>query len=236
MLTTGKEHNFCKGSSSRKNFEKRLLEEYGIINIFQREDVKQSLKKTWEKNYGVDNPSKSNEIKLKKKITLSKTLLINPNLFKNNWYNSHKKFIDTLGYDPRLQAISQTSKESLLYFIPLIRILDSLNIKYYIGIEGSREFCIRDKENKKSYFYDLCIPTINLIVEYNGTTWHAKNDKNWKHPFTDQSYEENKKYFERKIELANKKGFEVIVIWSDDSDKNIILENIIKRINENKID
>lgn len=36
----GYEHNFCKNTDSRKKWEKRLFEEYGISNIFQREDVK----------------------------------------------------------------------------------------------------------------------------------------------------------------------------------------------------
>lgn len=36
----GYEHNFCKNTDSRKKWEQRLLDEYGITNIFQREDVK----------------------------------------------------------------------------------------------------------------------------------------------------------------------------------------------------
>lgn len=36
----GYEHNFCKNTESRKKWEQRLFDEYGITNIFQREDIK----------------------------------------------------------------------------------------------------------------------------------------------------------------------------------------------------
>jgi len=38
-----------------------------------------------------------------------------------------------------------------------------------------------------------------------------------------------------KKEIAKNKGFDIIEIWSDDSNKNLILENLIKKYkNENK--
>lgn len=62
----GSEHNFSKQSSSRKKWEKRLKDEEGIDNVFQRESVKEKSKKKHLKNLGVDNPSKSINIKKKK--------------------------------------------------------------------------------------------------------------------------------------------------------------------------
>lgn len=36
----GYEHNFCKNTESRKKWEQQLFDDYGITNIFQREDIK----------------------------------------------------------------------------------------------------------------------------------------------------------------------------------------------------
>ena len=47
----GCEHNFCKNSESRKEWEQRLLDTEGIANVFQRESVKHKSKETLLKNY-----------------------------------------------------------------------------------------------------------------------------------------------------------------------------------------
>jgi hypothetical protein len=64
--TCGTEHNFSKESTSRKKWEERLYNEEGIINVFQRESVKEKSKKKHIEKLGVDNPSKSTEIHKRK--------------------------------------------------------------------------------------------------------------------------------------------------------------------------
>jgi very-short-patch-repair endonuclease len=229
IQSTGKPHNFCKGSSSRSKWESNMLEEHGISNIFQREDIKRKLKDTWTTKYGVDNPSKSEEIKFRKKITLAKTLEDDPELFKRKWKITHENYMNSLGYDPRLINITQTSKESLDLFYPLIEYFKEYHIKFFAGIENNREFCIRGKD--QSYFYDLCIPDKKIIIEYNGTAWHAKEFQlDYSHPITKENYESNYQRNFKKIELAKSKGFEVIVIWSDDLNKKEKINHILKRI------
>jgi hypothetical protein len=68
--TTGAKHNLSRNSISRSNMEDRLMENYGIINVYQRDDVKRKLKETWYLKYGFDNPSKSDLIKKKKRDKL----------------------------------------------------------------------------------------------------------------------------------------------------------------------
>lgn len=48
----GYEHNFQKDSSSRIEWESRLLKEEGITNVFQRESVKKKSQNTIIKRYG----------------------------------------------------------------------------------------------------------------------------------------------------------------------------------------
>lgn len=58
LRKTGVRHNFCKNSKSRQKWEKRLLEEEGITNVFQRESVKQKATETMIKKYKKENPGK----------------------------------------------------------------------------------------------------------------------------------------------------------------------------------
>ena len=48
----GTEHNFSKNCPSRKQWENRLLETEGITNVFQRQTVKDKIKKTLYTNFG----------------------------------------------------------------------------------------------------------------------------------------------------------------------------------------
>ena len=65
--TTGAEHNLSSGSKSRSNMEENLIQLYGVSNVYQRHDVKEKLKNTWYLKYGYDNPSKSENVKEKKR-------------------------------------------------------------------------------------------------------------------------------------------------------------------------
>lgn len=49
-------HNFSRGCPSRVAWENRLIEEEGIVNVFQREDVKEKSKTTFIQKYGVESP------------------------------------------------------------------------------------------------------------------------------------------------------------------------------------
>lgn len=50
----GHKHNFCKTHPSREKWELRLLEQEGITNVFQREDVKKKSVETLMKKYGTE--------------------------------------------------------------------------------------------------------------------------------------------------------------------------------------
>ena len=69
LETTGSTHNLSNKSLSRKKMEESLMINFGINNVFQRDDVKDKLKNTWSLKYGYDNPSKVDFIKNKKRKT-----------------------------------------------------------------------------------------------------------------------------------------------------------------------
>ena len=141
MISCGTKHNFYRESVSRIKWERNLIENEGIVNVFQREDVKEKIKKTVFEKYGVYCILKSDVIKEKIKETLKKTIELNPNLYKENWHIAHKKFIKEIGYDPRLHLFGKASIESLNIFNPLIDWCLENNIledDIYIGSGGKK--------------------------------------------------------------------------------------------------
>ena len=67
----GKHKNYsrrlcCSDICSKKLKEQLFLENYGVTNPSQLDNIKEKKKQTTLLHYGVDNPSKNNEIKNKK--------------------------------------------------------------------------------------------------------------------------------------------------------------------------
>lgn len=224
MLTQGTKHNFCKNSKSRNSFEEKMLSTHGIKNVFQRDDVKQKISSTMISRYGVDNISKSKNIKDKKRETLFNTIQNNPNYFKQIWWINHYRLVKELGYDPRLSVLGKASLESLKVFKPIIEYCISLTIEkadIYIGEDDATEYFINS--NGSVYFYDFCIRSKKIIIEYHGIGFHAnpswKIDRldNWKSAFSSESSSENINKTKIKNDAALEKGFVLLEIWSSDS-------------------
>jgi G:T-mismatch repair DNA endonuclease (very short patch repair protein) len=55
MERYGFKHNMLRDNPSRKKWELRLLEEEGITNVFQRDDVKEKIKSSMLEKYGVES-------------------------------------------------------------------------------------------------------------------------------------------------------------------------------------
>lgn len=138
------------------------------------------------------------------------------------------------------------SKESLKIFNKIIKFLCDKNVDYNIGLDGKYEFSLYCKLNKKLYFYDFHIPSLNIIIEYHGEKFHPNpnklNEYEWKKWFTqtkldkidaDTAYRKDL----YKKHLAEKNGFEYITVWSSEnkSDKiKELIEYLTEKINENK--
>jgi hypothetical protein len=136
---------------------------------------------------------------------------------------------------------SKASNSSLIYFKPLYEFLISNNIvkptDIYLGIDGSREYFIRD--GSKIFFYDFTIPSKNIIIEFNGKAWHP----NWeKYGIQESLYKfKNKningvdaiKKDKKKIRLANKGGFKTLLLWEEDGfyENNNKIKNFLKENN-----
>jgi hypothetical protein len=121
-------------------------------------------------------------------------------------------------FNSRHIKASHASKESLKVLIPFYKYLRKASIcktDIFWGISGSNEYFIR--ENEKFVIFDFTIRSKRIIIEFNGTTWHSKTqDSNWKSPYG-TSAKDSYEYDKQKREIAQRQGFKVITIWSDET-------------------
>ena len=129
--------------------------------------------------------------------------------------------------------ICRSSKESLKIFNPLIEeiIKDNfINIDdIYIGDGCKNEFFIR--EDSKIFFYDFTIRSKKIIIEYNGTLFHPKNENsNWINPYNKETSKIAFIRQKNKVDIAKSNGFRVLEIWSDETGNLEKCINFIKEI------
>ncbi len=109
-----------------------------------------------------------------------------------------------------------TSKSSIKYFKKLYKALRKYGIQkedVHWGIGTKREFTTRDTELNRNYAFDFVVKSKGIIVEYNDPFWHARDPKEWKNPMV--KYEDSFERDSRKKLIAEKIGFEIIYVWSD---------------------
>jgi len=151
--------------------------------------------------------------------------------FKENWKNKTDEEKTQILFK-RLNRNRFFSNESYLFFQSIeSKLSENFNCLY-----GNDEFFLYDKDAKKIYFYDFCIFSKKIIIEYHGSFWHANPDKNsndWKNSM--YSYEQSAQKDEAKKQLAINNGFTYEVIWDyeKNNEKTINrLLNIITNKNE----
>jgi hypothetical protein len=130
--------------------------------------------------------------------------------------------------------IGKASAESLKIFLEIMQELDRQNIKYYVGVENNKEWCIYDNELERPFFYDLTIPSLSIIVEYHGEAFHPNprwdKDKwgSWRAIFSNQSADEAYQIDQYKKNLAESAGWMVYEIYSSEAEtsRRVILKSI----------
>jgi len=129
----------------------------------------------------------------------------------------------------RSKSKGQVSNQSKTLFD---KVSEILNVSLEYGNKKS-EIKIFDDENICFYFYDCYHRKSNTIIEYHGVAFHPKEgDYEWTSPYG-ASYNEIRDRDLRKKNVAIKKGFNFIEIWSDENLHEVI-EKIERLINENK--
>lgn len=122
------------------------------------------------------------------------------------------------------------SKESIVYFQELKTFCDKNFISYISEYRIGRE-------NGRNYYYDLCLPELKIIFEYDGAAFHAdplNEDLNWigRHGLT---YAESLNNDIKKQTHAEIQGFTIVRIHSTRKKYIKIIDIVKERINESRI-
>lgn len=238
-------HNFNKNCESRKKWEKRLFEEEGITNVFQRKEVIDKIKDTMLERYGEDgiyyHKTKGNTLqywinKLGEERGIEKFNQIN---YKKGNSNRHEYYIDKYGeIEGEIQwkkRLKQLSHEKFTYQIGLNKLCYDILDKNLINHE--KEFKIYKESTHRYYSFDVKID--NLLIELNGIYWHCSPKKykpNDLIRFPGNVYIKAKdkwEYDRIKKETAQQKGYIVETIWEDEFNETKLLEIINKYKNGN---
>lgn len=80
---------------------------------------------------------------------------------------------------------------------------------------------------------DVFIPSLNLIIEYNGDYWHC-NPKKYDPDYFNQKKQKTAKelweYDKNKIDLIKEKGYNLEIVWESDlKDDNTLINKLIKK-------
>lgn len=151
---------------------------------------------------GKSNWMKGKNHKKETKIQISKTI-------KNQFANGNRM--------PKVHSVnvSKTEKEIIQY-------IQNKNFKII------PRFVI----NNSSYIYDMFVPILNLIIEYNGDYWHCnpnKYKKDFIHPTSKLTAENIWKRDLIKKENAIKNNYNFIVVWENEykKDKYKLIDRIL---------
>lgn len=220
----GCKHNFMKDCSSRREWEKRLYEEEGITNVFQRKEVIEKIKTTMLEKYGENgiyyNRTKGSTLeywieKLGKEEGIKH---FNEICYEKGKANTYNYYIEIYGeeegakkWQEKMLAICGAYNNGLND--NCAKLLDKNNIKY------NREFKII-KENGKFYSYDFKIN--NLLIELNGMYWHCSPKRyqpNDLVKFPNNHFilaKDKWEYDKQKCLFAESKGYKITTIWEDE--------------------
>lgn len=240
----GFEHNFCKNHPSRKNWEKRLQEEEGITNVFQRESVKEKARITMIEKYGVEHPAQNIQFVVTEEYMIRKhgqeqgKLLWKQLCHKRGKSNRASYYIEKYGQEQGLMlwqkrieqfqqaAINKKNRTISSLNIKFKNLLDSLQLSY------DQEFCIWFDETTPR-FYDFKVG--NIIFELNGDFWHA-NPKKYSEsdilhfPEKDITAKEIWEKDKFKKDLAEQNGYKIVYYWEHQINDPKIWEVITKKL------
>lgn len=239
-----------QATTSKENYIKRHGKIIGLIRWIKRQ-------RNWQKTLQSKPLEEILEINKKKSISLENQILrygelegtrryndfINSCKQKSGHdYNSLTYYMNKHGYKglelyknrqlKRANNVGNASNESLLLFLPIYEKYKEI-FKINLGIKNNNEYCIWDKNLKRTFWFDFTIQDLKLIIEYNGETFHPNpkwdNDKwnSWINPFTRENADSKYKFDTYKINLAKEKGFKVLEVWSSDT-----MEYNIQKIEE----
>lgn len=139
--------------------------------------------------------------------------------------NAHKKQKETLIKNNKT-GNGGASKLSKKAFEPVLEFLKEKNIRYYFD---KTEYGIKDSVTGKYYFWDLTIPELKMVIEYQSNAWHANpllSEQEWKNwrpsRGKKKTADEILKYdYDKAKSLYRNRGYLTYYIWQKSEKENI---------------
>jgi len=157
------------------------------------------------------------------------------------WLTSYTRAmeLDPTINERKMVGFCKASKESLTVLMPVYEKYND-KIRIYLGIDGNTEYFLRDDDSIR--FYDFTIPELKIIVEFNGSKFHANAELlseqqllEWKSLFSNESADLVIAKDTVKRKIAECHGYTLLTIWdTDDVDQAITkITNLIEeKLNE----
>ena len=201
---------------SQEKYKKTCLEKYGVDNVSKSEDIKKKKADTFTEHYGVDNIWKTAGYN-------KKMAELHPDSHQEHMKKLQEgcqKFWDNLTEDGLCDWVQKTTNgRSENYYhssleIRFCSLLEQLNISY------TRQFHI----NKNRHPYDFHLCDSKIVIEINGNFWHANplyynEDDIVNLPGQKLKAKEVWNRDKKFTDFAENNGYKVITIWEDEFKK-----------------
>ena len=240
-------HKTCENPKCRYNSCKdTLYKNYGVINVYQIDEVKQKIKSTLKDHYNVEHALQNKEIKNKQEKTCIEKYG-SPNVYSSEYGKEKIKqtLLTKYGVSHPMKSDKIKSKfnfkESVKKQIETKRKNNSFNISkiendsYNLLKEKYKDIKYQYKSELYPFYCDFYIPSLDLYIECNYHWTHGDHiynennieDKNkvkfWK--------EKNTKYYNQaintwtirdinKINIAKKNNLNYLIFYNFDDFKN----------------
>ena len=202
----------------RKNFEKTMLNTYGVKNALQSETIKNKMKNTVLKKYNCENVNQHKDI-------ISKRIDTKRNKWKDNIIKHNPNIIDIdLEKNIYFMKCDCGEEHDFEISIPLYKSRKQFSLNYctvcfpqnynnisqlevdllnFIKLKYNGDILINTKSIITPYELDIYLPELNLAFEFNGVYWHNELNK-------------PTNYHKMKSDMCDEIGIQLIHVYEDD--------------------
>lgn len=216
----GVDTNISQSIEIKQKKSKKCLDKFGVDNFFKKHDFKRIKEEGYQQRYGM---SCSEWKRLKSaEVWASKTEEEKRDWLDRSIQSDSSKLKSIKGY-------RESKGESIVS-----EVLTALQITH------TRQFIIKYEEGtkKRRYFYDIYVPALNILIEFNGDYWHANPlmynaEDILRYPYGETTAAERWKKDDHKRSVAIDRKYNIIVVWESEINK-LTNEQLIQLI-KNKI-
>lgn len=202
----GAETNISQSAAIKEKKAIKCLDQFGVDNFFKRHDFKPIKEEGYQRRYGM-NCSEWRSIK-------------NTEVWNNKTEEEKKQWLEKSIQSDAAKAKSIKGYRESKGEMVISEALAAMQIMH------TRQFIIKYAEEGKNrrYFYDLFIPELNLLIEFNGDYWHANPDMYkpedvLNYPSGTTTAADRWKKDEHKKAVAENRKYDIIVIWESELKK-----------------